>query len=329
MAQQAGYIQINLDYFEFKGYKMIRKLLFFYTFFLFCISLYAVDLTSLDKYCWIEKIPESRGGYTHFIKLEKLPSEYEIYKMKYHNRKTNNILFFVFYYNYIENKYYEVENLMNGKSNIPLYKFNNLDLYVKTEGNETSLEGKYYSDIEEFDEIEIKKVARRDYLYCVTLDYEAKGMHLLYLDEIKLKSDNTFGLIKEEAIEKLFQVDRSDSFYLNRNIISSYTSDDFTITIVDENDFNIKLKKCSEKGETYLIPEALYINQYVYLYQNAEIFDDNFNFIRNQNSYKEKVQIVDKKNEWFERNGLLTLFLKVKFSDGTTGWIYSDQFIIF
>jgi hypothetical protein len=261
--------------------------------------------------------------------LEKLPKEFEIYKMKYHNRKTNNILFFVFYYNCVENKYYEVENLMDGKSYIPLYKFNNLDLYVKTEGNETSLEGKYYSDIEEFDEIEIKKVARRDYLYCVTLDYEAKGMHLLSLDEIKLKSDNTFGLIKEEAIEKLFQVDRSDSFYLNRNIISSYTSDDFTITIVDENDFNIKLKKCSEKGETYLIPEALYINQYVYLYQNAEIFDDDFNFVRNQNSYKEKVQIVDKKNEWFERNGLLTLFLKVKFLDGTTGWIYSDQFIIF
>lgn len=149
-------------------------------------------------------------------------------------------------------------------------------------------------------------------------------MHLLYLDEIKLKSDNTFGLIREESIEKLFQVDRTDSFYLNRNIISSYTSDDFTITIVDENDFNFKLNKCSEKGETYLIPEALYINQYVYLYQNAEIFDDNFNFIRNQNSNKEKVQIVDKKKEWFERNGLLTLFLKVKFSDGTTGWIYSD-----
>lgn len=308
---------------------MKRKLFFCLIFILVDISVYSINLTSLDKYKWIEQVPNTRGGYTSFIKLEKLPNEYEIYKMKYHNRKTNNILFFVFYYNYVENKYYEVENLMDGKSYIPLYKFNNLDLYVKTEGNETSLEGKYYSDIEEFDEIEIKKVARRDYLYCVTLDYEAKGMHLLYLDEIKLKSDNTFGLIKEEAIEKLFQVDRSDSFYLNRNIISSYTSDDFTITIVDENDFNIKLKRCSEKGETYLIPEALYINQYVYLYQNAEIFDDDFNFVRKQNSYKEKVQIVDKKNEWFERNGLLTLFLKVKFSDGTTGWIYSDQFIIF
>lgn len=48
---------------------MKRKLLFCYTFFLFYISFYAVDLTSLDKYTWIEQVPNTRGGYTSFIKL--------------------------------------------------------------------------------------------------------------------------------------------------------------------------------------------------------------------------------------------------------------------
>ncbi len=308
---------------------MKRKLLIIFIFFLIGISSYAVDFNSLDKYIWIEQVLQTRGGYTSFIKLEKIPEKYEIYKMKYHNCKTNNILFFVFYYNFTENKFYKVENVKKGMSSIPLFKFNNLDCYMKTEGNENSLEGKYYSDIEEYDEIEIKKVEKKDYLYAIYLDYEERGLHFLYLEGNTLKSDNTFGLCNEKTLEELFSVDRSESYYNNRNILSTYSNDNFSIYLTKNEEFDIELELKSDIQETYLIPEALYINKYVYLYQDAEIFDDNLDFIRKQNRYREEVLIIDRKNKWIERNGLMTMFIKVKFSDGTTGWIYSDKFIIF
>lgn len=308
---------------------MKRKLFFCLIFILVDISVYSINLTSLDKYKWIEQVLETTGKTTKFEKIGVIPTDYEIYKMKYYQKGSSYVNFFIFYYNPNDNTYYDVADSSYKKSKIPLSSFKGLEYYTKINDNDSTLEGEYYSTSDKIFHLEIKKVEKRNYVYTISLTYEELGTHFLYLENNILKSDNTFGLCNEKSLEDLFSVDRSESYYNYRNILSTYSNDSFTINITKNEEYDIELELTTDIRTVKIIPQPLYINNYVYLYQNAEIFDDDFNFVRNQNSNKEKVQIVDKKNEWFERNGLLTLFLKVKFSDGSTGWIYSDQFRLF
>lgn len=308
---------------------MKKKLLVIIFIFFFISFLQAIEIDLLDKFIWIEKKSYTRGAYTSFNKLEKIPNNYQIYKMKYYNRKTNNILFFVFLYNPLDNKFYDVEEINNGKSYIPLYKFNGLENYTKTIGKENYLEGKYHSNTEDFEEIEIKQVKKNDYKYSIALDYEEKGKHLIYLEGDNFKSDNTFGLCKEEKLEKLFSVDRAESFYNDRNILSSYTNDNFTLNITKNEEFDVEMELKSDIRIMKLIPEALFENDYFFLYSGTEIYDNNYNLIRKQETFKEKVIIIERNYEWIEKSSFLNLFINVQFDDKTTGWIYSNSLLIF
>lgn len=313
----------------------MRKYLIFFILFLFNTILYALDLNSLDKYKWIEQVPQTKGQTTKFERLEEIPIGYEIYKMKYYQQGNSWPKFFVFYYNATDDKYYDVTDFSYKRSKIPLLSFNELESYIKINGNDNILEGEYYCENEKIFHFEIKKVEKKNYLYAVFLSYEELGAHLLYLENNILKSDNTFGSCNENTLEELFSVDRSESYYNYRNILSTYSNDNFTIAIKKNEEFNIELELKSDIRTIKIFPQPLYIDKYIYVdkyvypYQNAKIYDDNGNFLRKQQKFNEEVLIIDRKNEWIEINGVLTLFVKIQFPDKTTGWICSNDFRIY
>lgn len=291
--------------------------------------LFGVDVNSLNRYRWLEIYPNTIGGSTQFYKLEKIPFNYEIYKMKYNHRNTTFSNFFVFYYNTNNNKFYEVENINSGKSYIPLLNLNDIDNYEKISGDKKLLEGKYFSKTEKIEEIEIRKVEKKDYLYAIKLHYEESGLHLIYAEGEALISDNTFGLCKEEKLEKLFSVDRAESFYNNRNILSSYSNDNFTLNITKNEEFDIQLELKSDINNKYLIPKALFNNDCFYLYSGAKIYDNECNYIGIQTNFKEKVIVLEKQIKWIERDGFLNFLVKVQSENGLVYWVYSDSLFNF
>ena len=308
---------------------MKKRILIFKILLILGLTLNAVDLTTLDKYKLIEQDPNTANGQTRFYNVEEIPKNFELYKMKYRYKTSSSYNFYIFYYDFENNKYYDVRNLSYSKSKIPFLWFNGFEFYTKFDGTLNSIEGKYYSDNEKVAEIEIRKVKQRDYLYAVTLDYEESGWHFLYCEGNSLLSDNTFGLNKEKRLEQLFQIDRSEVYYNNRNILSVYSNDKFAITITNNKKFDIELELKTEINEKKIVPKALFDKDFFYLYSGTNIYDVNYNLVFIQQKNEEKVKIIERKYEWVENDGLLTLFAKIEFSDKKTGWIYLDSLSIF
>ena len=156
---------------------MKRKLVFCFIFILFDISIYSIDLTSLDKYKWIEQVLETTGKTTKFEKIGVIPTDYEIYKMKYYQQGNTRVNFFIFYYNSKDNTYYDVADFSYKRSKIPLLFFKGLEYYTKINVNDSTLEGEYYSTSDKIFYLEIKKVEKRNYVYTISLTYEELGTH--------------------------------------------------------------------------------------------------------------------------------------------------------